>query len=69
MKRQYVRAKEFGTIHRGHQHVERARAIVEEQFASRTAIGMLRLREHPLFHDGFQLAEFMDVLGEVFARG
>jgi len=66
---EYDRAKELGAAHGGNEHVGRARAIVREQFASRTAAGVLRLREHPLFRDDFQLEDFMGVLGEIFPSG
>ncbi len=66
---EYERGKELGTAYAGNEHVERARAIVWEHFASVTATGILRLREHPLFRDDFQLEEFMGVLQEILPRG
>jgi hypothetical protein len=66
---EYERAGELATIHRGNEHVVRARAIVWDQFASRTAGGTLRLREHPLFRDAFLLDDFLNVLPEIFPSG
>ncbi len=63
---EYERGKALGLSMRGNEHVGRARRIVRDQFGSRTAAGVLRLREHPLFGDDFQLDEFMGVLGEIF---
>jgi hypothetical protein len=39
---------------------------VRDHFTDRTAVGVLRLREHPLFRDEFLLDDFMSVLGEIF---
>jgi hypothetical protein len=66
---EYERAKQLGTLHTANEHVGQARSIVRDQFASRTAGGLLRLREHPLFRETFQLQEFMDVLAEIFPTG
>jgi hypothetical protein len=66
---EHERAKELGATHKGNEQVLRGCAIVQEQFASPTAHGLLRLREHPLFRADFQLKEFKDVLGEVFSGG
>jgi hypothetical protein len=67
-EKEYDRAKELGTAHAGNEHVARARAIVRDHFASRTAVGMLRLREHELFREDFRLDEFMGVLREIFGE-
>lgn len=66
---EYEHAKELGTTHAGNEHVGRARMIVQERFASPTALGVLRLREHPLFRSDLRLEDFMGVLGEVFPGG
>jgi hypothetical protein len=45
-----------------HEHgatVERARQIVAEDFRSPTAIGILRLQEHPLYQSAFPVADFI----------
>jgi hypothetical protein len=65
-EREYERARELGAAHAANEHVRRACAIVRDQFAVRTAVGMLRLREHPLFRAEFRLDDFMNVLGEIF---
>jgi hypothetical protein len=66
---EYERAKELGAAHAGDEHVQRARTIVRNHFASRTGVGVLRLREHTLFREDFRLDDFMSVLGEVFPAG
>jgi hypothetical protein len=66
---EYDWAKASGAAHSGNEHVGRSREIVRTQFASETATGVLRLREHPLFRDDFQLEDFMGVLGEIFPSG
>ena len=64
---EYTRAKEFGTAHRDDEHVRRARSIVGEDFSSASALGMLRLREHPLSSSNFRIVECCSVLREIFA--
>jgi hypothetical protein len=66
---EYGRARELGAAQAENQHVQRARAIVREQFGSRTTLGVLRLREHSLFRDEFRLDDFMNVLAELFPGG
>jgi hypothetical protein len=66
---EYERARELGTIHLGNEHVGRSHTIVRDQFANRTAGGVLRLREHPLFREDFLLEDFMGVLAEIFPSG
>ena len=66
---EHDRAHELGVAGGGNEYVRRARAIVHDQFASRTAVGVLRLREHPLYRDDFQLDDFIAVLGEIFPSG
>jgi hypothetical protein len=63
---EYERAKELGVAHAADGRVRRACAIVQEHFAERTAVGVLRLREHTLFRAHFLLEEFIGVLGEIF---
>jgi hypothetical protein len=63
---EYECAKEMGVAHAGDEYVERARRIVRDQFAGRTAVGVLRLREHTLFRDDFLLDDFISVLAEIF---
>lgn len=49
-----------------HDKFQEACQIVHEDFSSITDIGILRLREHPLFRDPFELTEMIDVLAEIF---
>jgi hypothetical protein len=66
---EYERANALGSARSQDPHIARARAIIRDRFAVQTAIGVLRLREHPLFRPDFQLDEFMSVLGEIFPTG
>jgi hypothetical protein len=63
---EYKRAKELGSFYEADAHVGRARAIVRDHFAGPTAIGPLRIREHPLYGKDFQMADFIAVMGEIF---
>ena len=63
---EYEQAKHLGAAHQEDKHVVRARAIVRDHFADRTATGILRLREHQLFRGDFLLDDFISVLREVF---
>ena len=63
---EYRRAQELGVAQATDEHVRRACAIVRDHFADRTAVGILRLREHALFRAEFLLEAFMSVLGEIF---
>jgi hypothetical protein len=47
-------------------HVDRAWQIVLESFSRPSALGLLRLREHPLYRGEFALDVFVDVLHEIF---
>jgi hypothetical protein len=62
---EYDRARELGARGSG-EHAAHAKAIVRGDFSDRTAIGILRLREHPLFRRDFQLDDFVLVLREIF---
>lgn len=66
---EYERARRIGAEQSGNSNVQRARAIVREDFASETGMGILRLREHRLFRTDFQLDQFRQVLREVFPGG
>ncbi len=63
---EFERARRLGVEGRRERHVERARAIVGADFSSPTAVGLLRLREHPLFGDHFMTGDLMSVLAELF---
>jgi hypothetical protein len=62
---EYERARRIGVEQSGDSNVQRARAIVREDFASETGMGILRLREHRLFRPDFQLDQFRQVLCEI----
>ncbi len=47
--------------HGSNRHVERARGIIKSQFAIPTAIGILRLREHPLFQKEFDVDTLIEM--------
>jgi hypothetical protein len=63
---EYARAKAFGAADRDEEHVVRVRSIVSEDFSSETSLGVLRLREHPLFRDEFRIKDFIALLREFF---
>src|SRR5260370_16134459 len=65
-EQEYERAKELGVTHAGNGHVARACAIVRGHFTSRTAVGVLRLREHKLFREDFLVDDGLSVLREIF---
>jgi hypothetical protein len=66
---EYERARQIGAEQSGNPHVQRARAIVSNDFSAETGRGVLRLREHRLFRPDFQLDQFRQVLREVFPDG
>jgi hypothetical protein len=63
---EYHRAVRLGQVYRDNDRLKRSRSIVAESFAALTAPGMIRLQEHPLCRQDFNLTEFMEVLGEIF---
>lgn len=65
---EYERAKTFAAQCRLDPHFIRVCDVVTEDFSSVTSLGILRLREHRLFRDDFQLGEFVATLGEIFNR-
>jgi hypothetical protein len=66
---EYEEALKSGDVHRdsGDPHVAKARQIVIDSFSELSAPGMIRLREHPLYRNDFELPAFMEVLREIFA--
>jgi len=66
IENEYQRTMELGQRYGANKQTGKAREIVRECFSNLTDIGLLRLREHTLFREEFQLAEFIDVLAEVF---
>jgi hypothetical protein len=65
---EYDRARSLAARSRSDPHFARACNVVAVEFASPTALGMLRLREHRLFREEFRLAEFGATLREIFSR-
>ncbi len=57
----------MGVEDRDEPHVERA-GDRQADFSSSTATGLLRMREHPLFVDGFMTEDLISVLAELFDR-
>jgi len=47
-------------------HVKAAREIIRTDFVETTSMGVIRLREHPLFRPDFPVTDFLAVLSEVF---
>jgi hypothetical protein len=64
---EYQRTLELERAYAQDPRVGRARNIVATHFGTPTSLGVLRLREHNLYRDGLQIAEFTSVLREVFA--
>lgn len=62
---EFERASRLGRS-QGDEHLERARSIVTEDFSGPTALGVLRLREHPLSRDGLQIDDLISALEEIF---
>jgi hypothetical protein len=66
---EYERARRIGAEHSGNPNIERARAIVRDDFTTETGAGILRMREHRLFRPDFQMDQFRQVLLEIFPDG
>lgn len=66
IEQEYKRTISLAREYREHEQLRRVSEIVRDDFSTPTALGLLRLREHPLLREGFQLNEFIEVLGEVF---
>lgn len=62
---EYENALAWGARFASDPRVTSARRIVREDFATRTSLGMLRLREHQHFRDDFPLDDFLSVLHEI----
>jgi hypothetical protein len=56
----------LGKTYASEPHVKISRKIVGSDFAEPSSIGVLRLREHPLFRPEFPVGEFISVLKEIF---
>lgn len=66
---EYDRALALAVRSKSDPHYRRVCATVAADFASPTAVGVLRMREHRLFRDEFRVAEFLATLGEIFSPG
>lgn len=65
---EYEQALALGKTYQIDERVERAQNIISEHFSGPTAIGVLRVREHPLFRPEFPIDDFCAVLREIFTR-
>jgi hypothetical protein len=63
---EYERAKELANQFADAPKFREARRIVREEFSIEEAVGIIRLREHPLFQAGMRPGEFLSVLHELF---
>ena len=63
---EYQESLRLGNLYGGDGHVATAREIIRNDFAAPTSIGVIRLREHPLFRPEFPVLEFLAVLREIF---
>lgn len=63
---EYEDSVSLGKSYRDDPRMERARQIVVDHFDNATDLGLLRLREHQLFREEFDIEEFSAVLNEVF---
>lgn len=65
---EYENSVKLSRFHGKSSALVRARNIVADLFSGPAALGILRLREHPLFRADFNLTEFTNVLAEIFDR-
>ena len=56
----------LGTLYGADGRVREAREILRNDFAEPTSIGVIRLREDPLFRPEFPVPDFLAVLREIF---
>ena len=63
---EYQESLRLGNLYTGEGHVDTAREIVRSDFAEPRSMGVIRLREHPLFRTEFPVPDFLAVLGEIF---
>jgi hypothetical protein len=63
---EYERATRLGAELSADCNVQRAREIVQADFAEETGLGILRMREHQLFRPDFEVDKLRQVLREVF---
>ena len=65
---EYQESLRLGNLYGKDGHVVTACGIVRSDFAEPTSIGVIRLREHPLFRPDFPVPDFLAVLTEIFTR-
>ena len=63
---EYQESLRLGNLYGTDGHVQAAREILRNDFAEPTSIGVIRLREHPLFRPEFPVPDFLAVLREIF---
>jgi len=63
---EYEDSVSLGTSYREDPRMKRARQIVADHFDKAADLGLLRLREHQLFREEFDIEKFSDVLNEIF---
>jgi hypothetical protein len=63
---EYQESLRLGNLYVGHDYVATAREILRSDFAGPTSIGVIRLREHPLYRPEFPIPDFLAVLSEIF---
>jgi hypothetical protein len=63
---EYVSVKRLSTTYREDAQVNEASDIVSDFFLKSDSLGLLRIREHPLFLEAFDLDQFIAVLRELF---
>jgi predicted nucleotidyltransferase len=63
---EYQESLRLGNLYGKNRHVKTARGIIRSDFAEPTSVGVIRLREHPLFRAEFPVSDFLTVLAEVF---
>jgi hypothetical protein len=65
-EKEYEEAKEDSQACRALPQFVRAQGVVKVHFQSQTGLGAIRIREHSLYHDRMQLADLVDILGELY---
>jgi hypothetical protein len=63
---EYQESKRLGNLYGNDRHIQVAREIISSDFSQPTSIGIIRMREHPLFRPDFPISDFMAVLKEIF---
>jgi hypothetical protein len=59
-------AQRLSRTYRGESAIREAARIVQEDYASLEALGLIRLREHPLYSRDLDLDQMMAVLADLF---